>query len=111
MVATGAGQGSLSGPAAITLADRRLEPLPTPGHTRGHLCFLDAAAELLFAGDHVLPHITPSIGFEPAGNRMALRDYLSSLARTQPPPGASRPAMSRASVVFPAPLRPTIASD
>src|SRR2546430_554681 len=42
----------------------------------------DAASEIMFAGDHVLPHITPSIGFEPAGNRMALRDYLGSLART-----------------------------
>ena len=55
----------LAGPAAIALRDRSLQPLPTPGHTRGHLCFLDAAAGLLFAGDHVLPHITPSIGFEP----------------------------------------------
>jgi len=36
----------------------------------------------------VLPHITPSIGFEPAGNRMALRDYLSSLARTLALPDA-----------------------
>jgi glyoxylase-like metal-dependent hydrolase (beta-lactamase superfamily II) len=42
----------------------------------------------MFAGDHVLPHITPSIGFEPAGNRMALRDYLSSLARTLALPDA-----------------------
>jgi glyoxylase-like metal-dependent hydrolase (beta-lactamase superfamily II) len=42
----------------------------------------------MFAGDHVLPHITPSIGFEAAGNRMALRDYLSSLARTLALPDA-----------------------
>jgi glyoxylase-like metal-dependent hydrolase (beta-lactamase superfamily II) len=48
----------------------------------------DAAAGIMFAGDHVLPHITPSIGFEPAGNRMALRDYLSSLARTLALPDA-----------------------
>ena len=53
----------------------------TPGHTRGHLVYHDAAAQLMFAGDHVLPHITPSIGFEAAGNRMALSDYLGSLAR------------------------------
>ena len=38
--------------------------------------------------NHVLPHVTPSIGFEPAGNRMALRDYLSSLARTLALPDA-----------------------
>ena len=52
---------------------------PTPGHTRGHLCYLDAAAGLLFAGDHVLPHITPSIGFEPALASLPLGDYLQSL--------------------------------
>ena len=44
--------------------------------------------QIMFAGDHVLPHITPSIGFESAGNRMALRDYLSSLARTLALPDA-----------------------
>ena len=41
-------------------------PCTTPGHTRGHFVFADRAAGLLFAGDHVLPTITPSIGFEPA---------------------------------------------
>ena len=30
------------------------------------MVFRDAAAGLLFAGDHVLPRITPSIGFEAA---------------------------------------------
>ena len=60
----------------------------TPGHTRGHLVYHDAAAAIMFAGDHVLPHITPSIGFEPAGNRMALSDYLGSLARTLALPDA-----------------------
>ena len=40
--------------------------MATPGHTRGHVVFADEAAGLLFAGDHVLPRITPSIGFEPA---------------------------------------------
>jgi glyoxylase-like metal-dependent hydrolase (beta-lactamase superfamily II) len=41
--------------------------------------FADLAAGLLFAGDHVLPHITPSVGFEPEPPRLALRDYLGSL--------------------------------
>lgn len=31
------------------------------------------------AGDHVLSHITPSIGFEPAVGPLPLRDYLDSL--------------------------------
>ena len=66
----------------LDLRTRTLRAVHTPGHTLGHVVYHDAAAEIMFAGDHVLPHITPSIGFEPAGNRMALRDYLGSLART-----------------------------
>ena len=43
---------------------RSLTAMATPGHTRGHYVFADQAAHLLFAGDHVLPTITPSVGFE-----------------------------------------------
>ena len=53
--------------------------MATPGHTRGHLVFQDRATGLLFAGDHVLPHITPSIGFEGGAVDFPLRDYLESL--------------------------------
>jgi len=74
--------------AELDLRTRTLRAVHTPGHTRGHLIYHDTASEIMFAGDHVLPHITPSIGFEPAGNRMALRDYLSSLARTLALPDA-----------------------
>lgn len=63
----------------LDLADRPLRAVATPGHTRGHLVFVDDTSELMFAGDHVLPHITPSIGFEQAPSEMPLRDYLSSL--------------------------------
>jgi len=68
------------------VAGRRLVAHETPGHTRGHLVFADDDAGLLFAGDHVLPHITPSIGFEPAARPGALIRFLSSLAalRAQP---------------------------
>jgi glyoxylase-like metal-dependent hydrolase (beta-lactamase superfamily II) len=72
----------------LDLRTRTLRAVHTPGHTRGHVIYHDAGAGLMFAGDHVLPHITPSIGFEAAGNRMALRDYLSSLARTLALPDA-----------------------
>ena len=74
--------------AVLDLRSRTLRAIHTPGHTRGHVVFHDEAGATLFAGDHVLPHITPSIGFEPAGNRMALRDYLGSLARTLTLPDA-----------------------
>jgi len=72
----------------LDLRTRTLRAVHTPGHTRGHIVYHDAAAGIMFAGDHVLPHITPSIGFEPTGNRMALRDYLGSLARTLTLPDA-----------------------
>ena len=67
----------------IDLGARRLDALSTPGHTQGHYVFADADASLLFAGDHVLSTITPSIGFEPAYVQQPLRDYLSSLAKVR----------------------------
>lgn len=62
---------------------RELEAVATPGHTAGHLCYLDRDRRLLFAGDHVLPHITPSIGLEGVTNPAALIDFLASLARVR----------------------------
>lgn len=61
------------------VGDRELKAIATPGHTHGHLVFADHDNGLLFAGDHVLPHITPSIGFEVDPPKLALRDYLESL--------------------------------
>ena len=69
----------IGGGADLTLKSRTLRAIATPGHTRGHLVFHDSEAGVLFAGDHILPHITPTLGFEPDRNRMALRDYLGSL--------------------------------
>jgi glyoxylase-like metal-dependent hydrolase (beta-lactamase superfamily II) len=65
--------------AVLDLRSRTLRAIHTPGHTRGHVVFHDEAGAALFAGDHVLPHITPSIGFQPSITKMALRDYLGSL--------------------------------
>ena len=65
--------------AVIDLPGRTLRAIHTPGHTTGHVVFHDEAAALLFAGDHVLPHITPSIGFQPVITRSALNQYLGSL--------------------------------
>jgi glyoxylase-like metal-dependent hydrolase (beta-lactamase superfamily II) len=73
---------------AVEAGPRTLRVIETPGHTRGHVVFHDAQAALLFAGDHVLPHITPSIGFEPSPVRWPLRDYLDSLRLVQSMPDA-----------------------
>ncbi|MET7397015.1 MBL fold metallo-hydrolase [Dactylosporangium sp. NPDC005572] len=66
-------------PSAIALDTATWQAYPTPGHTRGHVVFVDAARDVMFCGDHVLPHITPSIGFEPSPAVSPLRDYLDSL--------------------------------
>lgn len=64
----------------VDLGGRSLEVVATPGHTRGHVVFVDRAAGVLFSGDHVLPHITPSIGFEHVPVATSLADYMGSLA-------------------------------
>jgi glyoxylase-like metal-dependent hydrolase (beta-lactamase superfamily II) len=63
----------------IEVHGRTLRVIATPGHTKGHVVFADAGNGLMFAGDHVLPHITPSIGLEGARPELPLGDYLSSL--------------------------------
>jgi glyoxylase-like metal-dependent hydrolase (beta-lactamase superfamily II) len=63
----------------IPLATRTLRAMNTPGHTRGHVVYVDQSAGLMFSGDHVLPHITPSIGFEAAPEKLPLASYLESL--------------------------------
>jgi glyoxylase-like metal-dependent hydrolase (beta-lactamase superfamily II) len=65
--------------ASIALGGRELRAVATPGHTQGHTVFADLAHNLLFAGDHVLPRITPSVGFEAVMAELPLGDYLRSL--------------------------------
>lgn len=78
----------LCGGTQVTLTGRTLEVIHTPGHTRGHVVFHDPTAGVLFAGDHVLPHITPSIGFEQAPAASPLTDYLTSLKLVRGMPDA-----------------------
>ena len=63
----------------LAVAGRPLRVLPTPGHTRGHVCLFDPGTGLLYAGDHVLPHITPSLGVELFADGLSLVDFISSL--------------------------------
>ena len=73
----------------IALQTRTLRVISTPGHTRGHVVFHDREAKALFAGDHVLPHITPSIGVELTRPPSPLRDYLHSLELIRAIPDAA----------------------
>jgi glyoxylase-like metal-dependent hydrolase (beta-lactamase superfamily II) len=72
----------------LPVGARTLDVVSTPGHTRGHVVFHDLAGSLLFAGDHVLPTITPSIGFEPVMSPDPLGDFLGSLAKVRARPDA-----------------------
>jgi glyoxylase-like metal-dependent hydrolase (beta-lactamase superfamily II) len=53
----------------------------TPGHSPGHLCFWEAANQLMLTGDCVLPRITPLINLNPQAGFNPLGDYLESLMR------------------------------
>lgn len=69
----------LSDGVDLPLQSRTLQVIATPGHTVGHVVFHDPAAGALFAGDHVLPHITPSISVQSVRPESPLRDYMESL--------------------------------
>ena len=73
----------LDGDLPIPVGARTLDAVHTPGHTPGHYVFADQAAGLLFAGDHVLPTITPSIGFTVPPTPQPLGDFMASLTKVR----------------------------
>lgn len=44
-----------------TLGNRSFEVIPAPGHTSGQMCYHFPEEQILLAGDHVLPDITPNL--------------------------------------------------
>jgi glyoxylase-like metal-dependent hydrolase (beta-lactamase superfamily II) len=71
----------------VLLEDRVAVPIPgwdlvtlhTPGHSPGHVCFLDRQGRLLFSGDHVLPRISPSVAVHVQQPINPLADFLDAL--------------------------------
>jgi glyoxylase-like metal-dependent hydrolase (beta-lactamase superfamily II) len=61
----------------------RLRAVHTPGHTPGHLCFVDEVSQRLFAGDHILPRITPNISIFGVEGTNPLHEFLGSLAKVR----------------------------
>lgn len=57
----------------------RLQAVWTPGHSPGHLCFVDSVSGRMFTGDHVLDPITPHVGVWHEGRGDPLGDYIASL--------------------------------
>jgi len=62
----------------ITVGNRRLEVVHTPGHTPGHMCLFDANDGTMFCGDQIIYDITPNISIwqQMPG---ALKSYLNGL--------------------------------
>jgi glyoxylase-like metal-dependent hydrolase (beta-lactamase superfamily II) len=73
----------LSGDFDTDAGNLHLRGLSTPGHTPGHFVFADQAGRRLFAGDHVLPTITPSVGLTLPTDPSALSSYLQSLTKVR----------------------------
>ncbi|HEX8968568.1 MAG TPA: MBL fold metallo-hydrolase, partial [Chloroflexota bacterium] len=70
---------TLDGGEEITCGRFAFRVIWTPGHSAGHICLYDARHKVLLSGDHVLPHITPSVGLHVRTTSNPLADYLDSL--------------------------------
>jgi glyoxylase-like metal-dependent hydrolase (beta-lactamase superfamily II) len=73
----------VTGGERLPIPGRDVRVVWTPGHTRGHICLLDAGEKLIFTGDHVLPSINPGLGLGGSGDTNPLRDYLDALDRIE----------------------------
>ena len=73
----------LDGDRSFDVGSRRLDAVHTPGHTPGHYVFAEQAEGVLFSGDHVLPTITPSIGFTVPVADEPLGHFMESLAKVR----------------------------
>ena len=71
----------LDGAETLTMGRARYRVEWTPGHSPGHICLYSASSGLLFAGDHILPELSPNIGLHPQSTPDPLHEYLEGLHR------------------------------
>jgi len=71
----------LDGAETLTMGRTELRIEWTPGHSPGHICLYSATSGLLFAGDHMLPELSPNIGLHPQSTPDPLHEYLEGLQR------------------------------
>ena len=71
----------LDGAESLQLGRRHLRVEWTPGHSPGHICLYDQQDGLLFAGDTLLPELSPNIGLHPQSTPDPLHEYLAGLRR------------------------------
>jgi glyoxylase-like metal-dependent hydrolase (beta-lactamase superfamily II) len=60
-----------------------LEVIWTPGHSPGHICLYEPHNQLLFAGDHILPGITPNINYHVQSGDNPLGDFIYALQKVR----------------------------
>jgi glyoxylase-like metal-dependent hydrolase (beta-lactamase superfamily II) len=73
----------LDGAETLQLGRRNLRVEWTPGHSPGHICLYDESDKVLFAGDDVLPELSPNIGLHPQSTPDPLHEYLDGLRRLE----------------------------
>lgn len=67
----------------IPVGDRTLEIVWTPGHAPGHCIVYAPDERWMIAGDHLLPRITPHVGFGPSTQGDPLGDFIASQRKIQ----------------------------
>jgi len=65
----------------LELEGSTLKVIWTPGHAREHICLHDEERRILYAGDHVLPKITPHVSLRSHLDGDPLGDYIESLEK------------------------------
>ena len=70
---------TLEGGEIVSTGEFELRVIWTPGHAPGHVCLYEQEHKLLFAGDHLLPVITPNISLRPYVDGNPLGDFMNSL--------------------------------
>jgi glyoxylase-like metal-dependent hydrolase (beta-lactamase superfamily II) len=81
LVKTAEASVQLDGAESLLMGRRFLRVEWTPGHSPGHICLYDQQEKLLFAGDHMLPDLSPNIGLHPQSTPDPLHEYLDGLRR------------------------------
>lgn len=67
----------------VRVGDFDLEVVGTPGHTSGHCVLYARREKLMVVGDHLLPKITPHVGYFPDGPTDPLGDFMDSQRKVQ----------------------------
>jgi glyoxylase-like metal-dependent hydrolase (beta-lactamase superfamily II) len=67
----------------LAIGAHRFKVVWTPGHTPGHVCLYDEERKSLISGDHILPQITPHVGYWSENDPDPLGKFLESLRKVQ----------------------------